>query len=229
MSHPERQLSSPQTRLETLPGLAPLLVPQRRPQNVTLTLKWRSLLVAWRGLERWCLSPLTVTVVSILFIVCTNHHFDTICIFVRFLNCFLVRTCSLDYSLHYQIIFWYIWPQIHLSGPSWPSTSCTPQAWHLLLKRGPSLTGRGRASQLSWPGWLRVGEGSCSTGAVPSHFHFIYLPPLSSLPPSIYPFFLPLPVDQCSLHAEVPLCPVSCGRANGISLFLHSLPQRLRV
>lgn len=76
MSRPERQLSSPQTRLETLPGLVPLLVPQRRPQNVTLTLKWRSLLVAWRGLERWCLSPLTVTVVSILFIVCTNQHFD---------------------------------------------------------------------------------------------------------------------------------------------------------
>lgn len=69
------------------------------------------------------------------------------------------------------------------SGPCWPPTSGTSQTRHLLLKRGPSLSGRERASQLSWPGWLRVGEASCNTGAVPSHFHFIYPPPTH---PSFY-------------------------------------------
>lgn len=42
-------------------------------------------------------------------------------------------------------------------------------------------------SQLSWAGWLRVREASCSTGAVPSHFHFIYLPPPFPLPSSLHP------------------------------------------
>lgn len=59
-------------------------------------------------------------------------------------------------------------------------------------------------SQLSWSGWLKVAGASCSTGAIPSHFHFIYL--LLLFPPSIHPSIppsFPLPVDQHSLHAEL--------------------------
>lgn len=100
--------------------------------------------------------------------------------------------------------------QIFLSGPRWPLTSRISQVvapTPPLLYPGP-LPGRKRGeSQLSWSGWLRVTEASCSTGAVPSYFHFIYL--LSLFPPSIYSFFLslPLPVDQLPpptpLHAEL--------------------------
>lgn len=94
-------------------------------------------------------------------------------------------------------------PVVHGGAPEPPVENGGPP---------PSLAGRGRASQLSRPGWLRAGEASCSTGAVPSHFHFIYLPPpprkppsLPSLDPSIPSsfLFLPLPVDQHSLHAEL--------------------------
>lgn len=128
------------------------------------------------------------------------------------------------------------------------SMSSVPSQWPLLalyqlnipgqappFETGPpSLTGRGRVSQLSWPGWLRVGEASCSTGAVPSHFHFIYLPPLPFLfpPPSIHPsipssfLVLPLPVDQYSLHAEL-LCAQSAVAEQMASLCFFTLFLRL--
>lgn len=133
-----------------------------------------------------------------------------------------------------------MWSQSLLSGPYWPFRSCTSQTGPLLLKdeAPPWLAEEERASCHGQAGW-ELGEASCNTGAVPSHFHFIYLlslppsllPP-SLLPPSIHPFFLSLPSSASGPALSpcwAPLCPVNCGRANGISLFLLSLPQIQRV
>lgn len=102
-----------------------------------------------------------------------------------------MNICSNDYSLHHNLHFGKCKFEVR-------STSLAPTGSLLHSRPGPSsLTGRGRASQLSWPGWLRVREASCSTGAVPSHFHFIYLPPPSSLHPSIHLSLLPFASSLC--------------------------------
>lgn len=98
------------------------------------------------------------------------------------------RLCSFDVSLKIVLSFrWGGWKHHHLS----------------VQKMDSRLAGWGRAWRLSWACWLRVTEASCSMGAVPPHFHFIYL--------FLLPFFPSsaggptLPPHRAALRA------VSCG------------------
>lgn len=156
------------------------------------------------------------------------------------LNCLLVWIRSHDYSLLYHNLYF---------GESKFEVRSTSLAPLPVLHPGPGASCRNEAPP--WPaeeerascrgqaGW-ELGRPAVAQELLPLiSTSFIWPttptpspPPLSSLHPSSYPFFLSLPpsASRPALSPRwAPLCPVSCGRANGISLCLHPLPKDSRV